>query len=785
MKKFTYNSILVTVVVSLFIIVKATAQTVQVWVTDASGSKKLEQQASVEFQSSVGSGSNNIVINAGITYQSIDGFGAAMTGSSAFLINRLNNQQKEALMNDLFTASGIRMGMMRHTIGASDFNLQSYTYNDLPHGETDPTLSKFSIDYDKADIIPVIKLALQKNPGLKIMGSAWSAPAWMKENKSLNGGWLDIQWYKAYANYLVKYIQAYSNEGIPVWAITLQNEPLHETSSYPTMRMDAGNQISFLKNDIGPAFASSGLNTKLIVYDHNWDRPDYPIEVLNHPEARVYAAGSAFHAYAGSVSAQSNVHNAHPDKDIWFTEISGGRWATHFGNNIKWYMNNILIGATRNWAKGALFWNIALDENDGPTNGGCSNCRGVVTIHSNGSIIKNEEYYAIGHVSKFVDQGAFRIESNTTSAINNVAFKNPDGSIVVLAMNNSNKPSESFTISAGGKSFSYTLQKGSAVTFKWSPSQSNQAPTVSLTSPSNNAAFSAGTNITLTADASDPDGSVTKVEFFNGSNLLATVINPPYTYTWPSVAAGSYTLTAKATDNAGLSSTSTPVNISVTSGSSSEMLVQSIVTGTVNAGQGNKSGSATIRIVNTSGQPVSAATVQGTFSGTFTESAQGITSADGTVVLNTAGRTKGTVLVVFCVENVTHSSLTYNASLNVVTCSDDASASRLGGENVPNKQMEIEETNNNPEKQRLLSGSTDFLIYPNPMEGNAISIDNLNAGDLPIKLKIINSNGQQILQEEIKSVRNIVVLPAHMSKGVYLLILSNDHLNKIRKLVVK
>lgn len=459
------------------------AQSVSVWLTTGDQSQKLQQQSDLTFSSLSNSSNVNVWVHENTTYQTMDGFGAAMTGSSAYLMNqKLSSSQRESLMNELFTDQGIRLSFIRHSIGASDFDLSSFSYNDMPVGQADPNLNNFSINPDRSDLIPMLKLAKQKNGSIKIMGTPWSAPAWMKETHTLNGGWLATWYYQTYANYLVKYIQAYQAEGLPVYAITLQNEPLHETSNYPSMRMDAGNQISFLKNNLGPAFSNQGIATKILAYDHNWDDPYYPIEIMNDPVAKAYVAGTAFHAYAGTPDAQTSVHNAHPDKGIWFTEISGGDWATNFAGNLRWNMSNIVIGATRNWAKSVLLWNLALDQNDGPTNGGCSNCRGVVTINNgNGQITKEVEYYVLGHISKFVDPGAIRIASNTFSGgIENVAFKNPDGSKAIIALNNGNN-TQTFQVNWEGKAFEYTLAAGATATFTWTDESSTTDPPIGQT----------------------------------------------------------------------------------------------------------------------------------------------------------------------------------------------------------------------------------------------------------------------------------------------------------------
>ncbi|MFS1516261.1 carbohydrate-binding protein [Bacillus sp. SCS-151] len=447
----------------------AAGESVQVWLTTPDETKLLEQQEDITF--SRDSSSANIHIDENIEYQEMDGFGAAVSGSSAYLLNQLNESDKEQILNDLFSEKGIDLSFVRQTIGASDFNLKSYTYDDMPEGEIDPTLSHFTIDEDRIDVIPVLQQIKSINPQLKILGTPWSAPAWMKESGTLNGGSLDPQHFQSYADYFVKYLQAYESEGLPIYAVTVQNEPHHETTSYPSMYMDANQQIDFVKNYLGPTFNAEGMDTKIIAWDHNWNEFDYPIQVLNDEEANSYVAGSAFHCYAGAPESQSAVFDAHPDKGIWFTECSGGEWATDFGDNLKWNMSNIVIGATRNWAKSVLLWNLALDENFGPINGGCVDCRGVVTVNQGtGDIVKNVEYYVLGHISKFVKPGAKRIESNENTEIENVVFKNRDGSKVLLAMNSTNEQ-KTFKVRWGTQAFEYSLPAGAVATFTWNGEQ--------------------------------------------------------------------------------------------------------------------------------------------------------------------------------------------------------------------------------------------------------------------------------------------------------------------------
>jgi O-glycosyl hydrolase len=445
------------------------AWAVDIWLTTGDKSQLLTQRSDVVFEPGVGSGGTLISVVPTTTYQTISGFGAAMTDSSAWLLqNRMNASQRDKLMRQLFSSnSGIGINYLRLPMGASDFTASGYySYNDNPPGGSDPLQTNFSVAHDEAYIIPRLQEAKQLNPDLRIMGSPWSAPAWMKTNNSMTGGSLLAGNEGSYALYLAKFIQAYEEAGLPIDAITLQNEPLH-TSSYPTMSMSATQQTNIIKNNLGPLFASEGITTKIVGYDHNWDNTAYPIQVLNDPIARQYVAGTAFHAYAGNVSAQTTVHNAHPDKDIYFTEITGGDWATNFADNLVWNYQNIFIGATRNWAKTALLWNLALDQNDGPHQGGCGDCRGVVTINSvSGDVTFNEEFYSLGQMTKAIQANAVRINSTTNSQFNTVAFLNPDGSQVLVALN-PNPSASTIRVYQDGEHFNYQIPAKSVATFLW------------------------------------------------------------------------------------------------------------------------------------------------------------------------------------------------------------------------------------------------------------------------------------------------------------------------------
>jgi len=443
-----------------------------VWLTRGNKTKLFNRETDLSVK--LTSTTNNPVIEVDtITkFQTMEGFGAALTGSSAYLLHqKLDATVRAAELKDLFDPeTGIGISYLRLTIGASDFSLSDYSYDDMPAGQTDFSLEHFSLENDQADVIPVLKEIVQVSPSINLLGSPWSPPAWMKTNGSMKGGKLKTTCYDVYASYFVKYIQEMQNEGITIAAITIQNEPLYFTAGYPCMEMQSADQLNFIKNYLGPKFEASGITSKIIIYDHNWDNTNYAISILNDPTARNYISGSAFHAYAGDVSAMTTVHDAHPDKDLYFTEISGGAWATDFSGNLMWNMQNIFIGTALNWSKTALLWNLALDQNNGPQNNGCSDCRGVITINNTfGQISNNVEYYSIAHFSKYVRPGAVRISTNVPQTLSNigvVAFQNMDGSKVMVVCNYSND-NKVFNVKQDFRNFNYTLTGQSVVTIVW------------------------------------------------------------------------------------------------------------------------------------------------------------------------------------------------------------------------------------------------------------------------------------------------------------------------------
>lgn len=440
---------------------------VSAWLTTDNEVHLLDRLSSIDFSKEIGD--FTIVLDTASSYQYIDGFGAALTGSSAYLINQLNSADRNRLLSDLFDpVKGIGLNYLRITIGSSDFSLGTYSYCDHPD------INAFEIpERDKTDLIPVLRQILTINPGIKILASPWSAPAWMKANNSMNGGSLKgAEVYNDFAEYFVKYIKAFQHEGITIDAITLQNEPMHETNGYPTMKMLWSEQNIIIRDYLGPKFVANSLTTKIIIWDHNFDMSYYPVNILNDPITRQYVAGTGWHGYGGTASAIDAVQAKHPDKDVYFTEQSGGGWNTDTRmGNMFWYMKEFLMASVNRGSKNFLMWNLALNENNGPTTttGGCQNCRGVVTIKTDGTYIRNEEYYLLGHFSKFVRLGAVRIKNSSTNwpgGITISTFMNVDGSKVVVIMNRSGSK-QKYNLRCGSRKFIYEQYNESVISFKF------------------------------------------------------------------------------------------------------------------------------------------------------------------------------------------------------------------------------------------------------------------------------------------------------------------------------
>jgi len=438
---------------------------VTMWLTTADQTQLLAKQNVSLLFSSASNQNTTINVDTTTTFQTIDGFGFALTGGSASLINGLGTTQKSALIKELFSTDSACIGIsyLRLTLGASDMSATTFTYDDVAAGSTDVNLQNFSIDIEKTDLIPVLKQILAINPNIKLLACPWSAPAWMKTNDNLSGGSLLPQYYSVYANYFVKYIQAMAAQGITIDAITPQNEPLNAYNNPAMLEQDTA-EDNFVANNLGPAFQTAGIKTKIIVYDHNCDHPEYPEYILNDKTANAFVDGSAFHLYAGDISAMSTVHDAFPNKNLYFTEQATFGTGS-FSGDLAWHVSNLIVGATRNWSRNVLEWNLASDPSFDPhTNGGCTTCQGAVTIGS--TVTRNVSYYIIAHASKFVKPGAVRINSDVSTNLPNVAFKNTDGSKVLIVLNNSGS-TQTFNIGFNAKTVTSTLSNGSVATYIW------------------------------------------------------------------------------------------------------------------------------------------------------------------------------------------------------------------------------------------------------------------------------------------------------------------------------
>jgi glucosylceramidase len=410
-------------------------------------------------------------VNPAQRYQAIVGFGANLTDASAWLLqHKLSADQRSALLQELFgPAPGLGFSFTRLTLGASDFSTQHYSLDDVPAGQTDFPLAHFSLLPMQGAVLPVLRQAIAINPQLAVMASPWSAPAWMKRNDSLIKGTLRDDAYDAFARYLVKFADAMQEQGLPLWGLTVQNEPHFEPKDYPGMRLDPAQRMRLAGQYLGPLLAQRKPALQLLDWDHNWDEPQSPLQVLADSTARSFITGVAWHCYSGDVSAQGVVHDVLPDKDVYFTECSGGEWKPHWRETLPWFMRHLIIGTTRNWARGVLLWNLALDENHGPHLGGCTDCRGVITIDSRtGAVTRNFDYYALAHASRFVRPGAVRIASDSgVNKLESVAFQNADdGSIVLIVLNGAENARE-FSVRCGEQAFRHRLPGASVATYVW------------------------------------------------------------------------------------------------------------------------------------------------------------------------------------------------------------------------------------------------------------------------------------------------------------------------------
>ena len=402
-------------------------------------------------------------------FQSMLGFGAMLSDTSAWLLmHQLSAEQRQGLLQELYgPRSDLRLELVRVSIGAGEFSREHYSLNDLPPGQSDNAASGFSIERQRDAVLPVLKAMRELAPQLRIFAAPWSAPAWMKTDGSLLQGTLKPDAYDAYARYLQRYLDVYRDEGLPVYALSVQNEPLRKQADYPAMGFEAAARAGFIGAHLGPLLTRSHPEVRIIDGEQSWDAPEPPQQVLADSAAAPYVRGIAWHCYGGQVDAQSALHDNAPARDVYLSECSGGQWAPEWRDGLLHFSRSAVIGALRNWARGVMLGNLALDQSGGPHVGGCRNCRGLVTIGEGGDISRNVEYFALAHASRFVLPGARRIASGSRSAaLEHVAFANPDRSLVLLVVNPAPQARE-FAVRIGTQGFRYLLPAASVATLRW------------------------------------------------------------------------------------------------------------------------------------------------------------------------------------------------------------------------------------------------------------------------------------------------------------------------------
>ena len=468
------------------------AQSVTVYQTTPDLLEALSQRQKLHFSAKAAPPATTplITVDDAQRFQEIDGFGASLTDAAAWLLaKKLTPAQTDAAFISLFSRkNGIAVSFLRQPIGSSDLSATVYSYDDLcvqggltacvtPPGVNDYKLEHYSLKHDEEYILPQLRQALALNPDLKVILTPWSPPGWMKTSGSMIGSSPDgktpsslrPEAFDAFANYLVKTIQGYQAAGVPVYGLTVQNEPLYTPPTYSGMQMLAAEQAAFFADHFGPALAAAHLAPKVMAYDHNWDKPEFPETLLNNPRAGAVAAGTAWHHYGGEPSVMTKNHQEFPDKGQWVTEASGGVWQK---NNALAQEATELVNVTRNWARSYVLWALATDQNRGPHVGGCGDCRGLVTIDltnpAKPAVKREVDYYVIGHATKFVLPGAVRIASNEPAGtqLKDVAFRNPNGTVVLYTVNNGSA-SQDIRIVFHGKTIAAAIPAGAVATFVW------------------------------------------------------------------------------------------------------------------------------------------------------------------------------------------------------------------------------------------------------------------------------------------------------------------------------
>lgn len=456
-------------------------QDVTIYVTTNNRSKDFEQETAA-FSENANMSPTTITLDPKVKYQSIDGFGAAVTGSTCYNLMRMNKEDRRKFLTETFSENdGMGQNYIRISIGCSDFSLSEYTCCDTPGVENFALQSE-----EKEYVIPILKEILAINPDILIMGSPWTCPRWMKVDNLTDlqpynewtSGHLNPEYYADYGTYFAKWILAMKTEGIDIYSVTPQNEPLNRGNS-ASLFMGWKEELEFIKKGLGPKIKEAGLRTKIYAFDHNYnydnmpDQQGYPINIYDDDEAAAYLAGAAYHNYGGNRSELINIHNKRPDKELVFTETSIGTWnnGRNLAERLMEDMREVALGTVNNWCKGVIVWNLMLDSERGPNrDGGCQTCYGAVDIEKSNykTITRNSHYYITGHMSSVVKKGATRIGTKgyTASGIMYSAFENTDGTYAFVLLNE-NTEAKKITLSDGNNHFTYNVPAKSVVSYRW------------------------------------------------------------------------------------------------------------------------------------------------------------------------------------------------------------------------------------------------------------------------------------------------------------------------------
>ena len=457
---------------------------VTIYATTASLTRDLTRDA-VNFSTKDNLAPTSITLDPTTRYQSMDGFGVAITGATCFNLFEMKPADRRAFLTETFSdKEGFGFSYIRISIGCSDFSLSEYTCCDKEGIENFALQSE-----EKNYIIPILKEILAINPTIKIVAAPWTCPKWMKvkslTDRTPHDFWTDGQlnpdYYQDYATYFVKWVQAFKAEGIDIYALTPQNEPLNRGNS-ASLYMTWEEQRDFVKTALGPKFESAGLTTKIYAFDHNYDydniesQKNYPGKIYEDAEASKYLVGAAYHNYGGNKSELLTLHKAYPDKELLFTETSIGTWNSgrDLPKRLMEDMAEVALGTVNNWCKGVLVWNLMLDNDRGPNQeGGCQTCYGAVDINNSDykTIIRNSHYYIIAHMSTVVKPDAVRIgTTGYTEGVTYAAFENTDGTYAFVLLNNNDK-AKKITISDGKRHFAYDVPGKSVTSYRWAKSE--------------------------------------------------------------------------------------------------------------------------------------------------------------------------------------------------------------------------------------------------------------------------------------------------------------------------